>query len=126
MILVVESTPSARRVFSSYLADSGYGVWAVGSGSEALGVLRTEQPAALLLDVDLEDGCASDLIRQARSIHPWLAIVTVSSASQDAAVAASQVNGAVERLTKPVELSDVVAAIDRALAARGQAEGAGR
>lgn len=71
----------------------------VDSGAEGLHVLRSQQPDAMLIDVDLKDMDGFELLRFVRSEQSTLAVVISACASR--AVAAFNAD-VVDFLTKPV------------------------
>ena len=55
-VLVVDDEPQIRQVIGDILHDEGYGVLFAGSGYGMLGMLETEHPDLVLLDLMMPDG----------------------------------------------------------------------
>jgi PAS domain S-box-containing protein len=66
-LLVVDDEPDARRLLGKVLEEAGGDVTAVGSASQALGVLATVNPHVLISDIAMPDQDGHDLIRQIRA-----------------------------------------------------------
>lgn len=79
-VLVVEDNASLRRALERALAASFPQVRAAGSAAEARAELGEMEPELLLLDVELPDGNALDLMREAAQ-QPWAPIVVAMSGS---------------------------------------------
>ena len=62
-ILVVEDSPSVSRLIAERLRQDGYRVYQAFSGSEALNGCRAQAPELLLLDFQLGDMSAAELVR---------------------------------------------------------------
>jgi putative nucleotidyltransferase with HDIG domain len=75
----------------------------------------------LLLDVRLPDVSGVDLVPQLLDIDPNVAIVMLTAVNDAASATLSLQRGAMEYLTKPVDLSDLGGAIERALHKRREA-----
>ena len=89
------------------------------NGAEALRALRAETPDLILLDMHLPDTTGLELLRLLKA-DPTMAPVPVVGVSADALpdnVDAALRAGAVGYLTKPVEVSKLLAVLDRQFAA---------
>ena len=62
-ILVVDDTPSLRRMVQSYLVQEGFRVVTAANGQEALMVARQEQPDLILLDLMMPEMGGYDFMR---------------------------------------------------------------
>src|SRR5690349_21516999 len=103
-VLVVEDEAPLRTALCEFLA--GRGVKALGAGTcaEAEHMCRIQQPDAAILDYELPDGNALDLMSRLRALDPSLPIIFLTGyASIQLAVDAIKL-GADQFLTKPAEL----------------------
>jgi two-component system, response regulator PdtaR len=117
-ILVVEDEVLVRLALAETLRDEGYSVIEAANGDEALAVLATPTPIAVILtDVNMPgslDGVA--LGRYVRSTRPALKVIIVSGrAAPDRAKDAADAF-----LAKPYDPQDIVRAIASLLAGRPQ------
>ncbi len=66
-VLVVDDSPSVRRVVSNMLKSYGWEVQTARDGIEALEVMSRQQPAAVLLDIEMPRMDGYELIATVRS-----------------------------------------------------------
>ncbi|HEX9580037.1 MAG TPA: HD domain-containing phosphohydrolase [Gemmatimonadales bacterium] len=118
-ILVVDDEASIRAALERFLGKRGYDVASAASGKAALQQLRENTSTALmLLDVRMPGMNGLDVVPDALELDPDLAIVMLSGAADATSAAIAMQRGAFDYLTKPIELSDLAGAIDRALKRR--------
>ncbi|HEV8355291.1 MAG TPA: HD domain-containing phosphohydrolase [Gemmatimonadales bacterium] len=117
-VLVVDDEESMRSGLERFLLGQGYEVITAGSGEEALQLVRRRKLACLLLDVRLPDTSGMDLVPQLLKLEPDAAILMLSGVDQAASATLCMQRGAMDYLTKPVNLSDLARAIERALRRR--------
>jgi len=112
-ILVVEDDRAVRNVLQSYLTARGFAVEVAGSCQEGRDVFSRQRPDLAVIDYQLPDGTALNLLPQLRSADPSLAIVILTGfGSIELAVRAIK-EGADQFLTKPVELSTLSIILQR-------------
>lgn len=114
-ILVVEDNPSLSDLLTGdILPDLGYDAIAAGSGEGALTLIEQEVPSLVLLDIRLPDMTGIDLLRHfsERGIRVPV-IITTAQGSEKIATEVFRL-GVCDYLTKPVEIDDLAAAIERA------------
>lgn len=115
-ILLVEDHADTAKVVVRLLKSQGYVVTHCPDIAQALQSAQTHPYDLLISDLGLPDGSGLDLMRQIRQRHPQLTGICLSGYGMDSDVAASQDAGFAEHLTKPVELTQLQAAIGRVLA----------
>ena len=112
-ILIVDDAPDVSAAFGRYLERTGHDVLRAGTGAEAIAVVESEHPAVVLLDLKLPDMTGFDVLERTREHRPVVIIVTGHG---DVALAVQAMQaGAESFLTKPVDLTHLGAAVDRAL-----------
>ena len=117
-VLVVDDEPTVLDVFREYLASEGYEVTAVESGEDAVNVLGRVRPDVILTDLNLPGLSGLDVMRQARTADPEVAVIVVTGhASASSAIDALR-QGAYDYVTKPPDLYDVGQIVQRAIASR--------
>ena len=117
-VLVVEDDQDIRALVQLRLRAAGHLVVAAESAEDALELIELRgAPEVLVSDVSLPGLSGLDLVRQLRDRPSCAALPTVllSGRVQPADIAAGEALGATY-LTKPVIISALCAAIDRALA----------
>lgn len=117
-ILVVDDEATLRNVLSQYLGHRGFDVHQAESGEAALERLRDGGFSLMLLDMHMPGMTGPDVVPEALDIDPDLAILMVTAAGDATTAAICMQRGAVDYLTKPIELNDLGGAIDRALIRR--------
>ena len=119
IVFVVDDDPSVRRSTERLVRSMGFGVRTFATGQEFLDFIaaaRVEEPACVVLDVQLPGPSGLDLQRElARRGAPIPIIFLTGRGSIPMSVRAMK-EGAVEFLTKPVRSRDLVAAIRAAIA----------
>jgi len=117
-VLVVDDERTVLDVFHDYLASEGYQVTPVASGEEAVRVLGEVKPDVILTDLNLPGLSGLDVMRQARTVDPEVAVIVVTGhASASSAIDALR-QGAYDYVTKPPDLYDVGQIVQRAIASR--------
>src|SRR5437667_12297455 len=114
-VLVVDDETQFLQAVSSYLTGKDFDVVPCQTWAEAAALWRTCRPDVVLLDHNLPDGNALDLIVRLRPVDPDIPIIILTAeASIDLAVQAAKL-GAEQFLTKPIELSTLQVVIQRCI-----------
>jgi putative nucleotidyltransferase with HDIG domain len=119
-VLIVDDEASLRASLARYLVRRGYEVVHAGSGEEAIQALHREKIACALLDIGLPDQSGIDLVPRLLSVEPMLAIVMLTAIAEVSTAALCMQRGAFDYLAKPIELTDLDGAIERAMERREQ------
>jgi CheY-like chemotaxis protein len=112
-ILIVDDDPAIRDVVSDILEMSDYCVKTACNGAEALKDIRSDRPAAVLLDLMMPVMSGWEFLREYKgrgSVAP--VPVVVMSAAQDVSAAAGEL-GAEAFLSKPFEIETILAIVGR-------------
>lgn len=117
-LLVVDDEESVRSALVRYLSAQGYTVGDAANGEEALEAIRTGSYSLVLMDVRMPGIGGMDLVPEILDLEPNLAILMLSAISDASTAATCMQRGAYDYLTKPIELTDLRKAIDRALKRR--------
>src|SRR5712672_3632471 len=114
-VLIVEDETQFLEVVSAYLAENDFDVVSCKTWIEAASLWRTSRPDVVILDHNLPDGNALDLIMRLRPFDPEIPIIVLTAeASIDLAVQAVKL-GAEQFLTKPIELATLNVVIQRCI-----------
>ena len=117
-VLVVDDEEPIRNALRKYLKQQQFEVYAAGSGDEALQQLRLHKVALMLSDIRMPGTSGVDLVPQALEIEPDLAILMLTAVNDATSAALCMQRGAMDYLTKPIELADLGRAVQRALKRR--------
>jgi len=112
-ILVVDDEETIRLALAKFLRSRGFDAVTADSGSVALEVLQQEECSLMLCDIRMPGMSGLDLVPQARALHPDLAVIMLSAVNDVPTATESISAGAMEYLTKPVDLQDLLSAIER-------------
>jgi putative nucleotidyltransferase with HDIG domain len=117
-VLVVDDEEPIRNALRKYLKQQQFEVYAAGSAEEALQQLRLHKVALMLSDIRMPGTSGVDLVPQALEIEPDLAILMLTAVNDATSAALCMQRGALDYLTKPIELADLGRAVQRALKRR--------
>jgi response regulator RpfG family c-di-GMP phosphodiesterase len=121
-ILVVDDEQPVREALKRVLTKLGHTVRTTDSGEDALELIRGgHPPEILLLDVRMPGIDGSDVVVEALSEDPEIGILMLSGMDDATTAAICLQRGAMDYLTKPIEMRELNAAIGRAMRRR-QAE----
>jgi len=117
-LLVVDDEDAIRSALSRFLVQQGYEVAVAASGEEALHVLERQRITAILLDVHLPGVSGIELVPQIMERDPSVALLMLTAINDATAAALCMQRGAMDYLTKPVDLDRLGKAVQRALQRR--------
>jgi DNA-binding response OmpR family regulator len=126
-ILVVDDEAKIREMLGAYLERSGYRALSAGTGAEALGLLRGNPVALVLLDLMLPDMAGEELCRRIRAgefapVRADIPIIMVTAKIESQSVVRGLRLGADDYVTKPFSPRDLVARIGAILRRSGGEE----
>ena len=115
-VLVIEDDELMLGACMALLAGSRFSVtWTARAVASALHVLRTARPDLILLDHDLPDGTAADVVPLARALHPEVPILLwTSRADLTTRAAALGVDGALAKANARAALVQELAVLAEA------------
>ena len=114
-ILVVDDDVDARETLTTALRQSGYAVEAARDGFEALERLARSTPDLILTDLKMPGMNGLELIERIHRMSPQAPIILVTGADTLDLCTGAERYGAVSCLLKPVNLDELLWAIDCAL-----------
>jgi len=117
-VLVVDDEEPIRNALKKFLAQQQFEVYAAASGEEALQQLRRHKVALMLCDIRMPGTSGVDLVPLALEVEPDLAILMLTAINDATSAALCMQRGAMDYLTKPIELADLGRAVQRALKRR--------
>jgi two-component system cell cycle response regulator len=116
-LLIVEDSPTMRRVMRRFLSATGYEIFEAGDGEEALRLAARERPDVILLDRQLPLLDGYGVLASLRD-DPELGevpVVLVTSHGEPDEVADGLTRGAHDYLRKPFEQQELVARVHAAM-----------
>ena len=117
-VLVVEDEPVQLKILTAGLAAEGFEVVVARDGVQAVGMVRKEQPALVLLDIGLPGGDGYVVLQRLKSLSQSsiLPVIAVSARAAETERDKMLSMGADDYFQKPVSLPGLVARINELLA----------
>ena len=111
LVLIVEDDERIGVSLSRALEANGYNcAWAT-TGAQALEILSNHSPQLALLDIGLPDLDGLEVCRRAHDIQPNLDIIMLTARDDELDIVAGLDAGAVDYITKPFKLAELLARI---------------
>ncbi|MES2522863.1 MAG: HD domain-containing phosphohydrolase [Gemmatimonadota bacterium] len=114
-ILVVDDESTIRLALSRFLRTRGFEVETAESGDVALEMLTASRFSLMICDLRMPGVSGLDVVPRALAIDADLGIVMLTAVNDANSATDALSSGAFDYLTKPVELPDLQAAVERAL-----------
>jgi DNA-binding NtrC family response regulator len=102
-ILVVDDERSVTNLLSEDLGEEGYSCVTADTGEDALKRLSEDNFDVVLLDLKLPGMSGMDVLKEAKSIYPGVAVIVVTAAGDAQTAVEAMKIGAVDYITKPFE-----------------------
>jgi two-component system, NtrC family, sensor kinase len=113
-LLLVDDDLSILILFERFLKKEGYQVFVAGAGKEALDFMVYNKIDIVISDVMMEDMDGIEVCKRAKELYPDIECILVTGhRHSEVAVKALRV-GVYDYLTKPVDLNEMLVAIERA------------
>ena len=113
-VLIVEDEEAQRRILGDFLKGQGYRVQTAANGREGLAKFQQDLFDFVLADYKMPGMDGLDLLREVRGVNPEARVVLITAfATVESAVAAMK-EGALDYLTKPVNLEELLIILQRA------------
>ena len=115
-ILIVDDEPKMRALLAMALSGEGLDTVEAGSGEAALEAFgRGDAFDVMVTDVRMPGISGLDLVKQAKAAHPALECIVMTAHADAGTGVEAMRNGALEYVTKPFEMDEMVLLIRSAL-----------
>lgn len=111
-LLIVEDDDTFRSVLARALSRRGFDVHAASTAAEGIELAVASAPHGAVVDLRLPDGSGLALVPKLLSALPAIHVVVLTGYASVATAVEAIKQGAVHYLAKPVEVDDIVAALD--------------
>jgi DNA-binding NtrC family response regulator len=114
-ILYAEDDPPSGRLVQSIAESEGYSISVVTTGREFMTALADEKPDLVLLDLNLPDAFGLELLPKARLRLPGTPVIVVTASDSVDDVIKALKGGAIDYLTKPVDIQRMIVSLANAV-----------
>src|ERR1700733_9632005 len=114
-ILIVDDDPGQRSLLDSFLSSQALNTVTADSGERALEVLRTQPIDMMISDVRMPGLSGLETLRLARKEHATLPVLLVTAFTDVRDAVAAMRDGAVNYLSKPIDLDELLASVRTAI-----------
>jgi DNA-binding NtrC family response regulator len=112
--LIVDDDAGQRSLLHSFLSSQGFSSTVADSGEKALGLLAANGIDMMISDVRMPGISGLETLRRARKIHPDLPILLVTAYADIKEAVGAMRDGAVNYLSKPIDLDELLATVRNA------------
>src|SRR3989442_9649153 len=113
-LLIVDDDPGQRSLLDSFLKGQGFDTVPVSSGEEALQALRAGQFSMMISDVRMPGMSGLETLRRARDEHRAPPVLLVTAYADVREAVGAMRDGAVNYLTKPIDLDELLTSVRQA------------
>jgi DNA-binding NtrC family response regulator len=117
-ILIVDDDQSVAAAFERFLKHEGHVCTLASNAGDALRLAGERNPDLVMMDIRMPGTDGLQALQQMRSAHPDMYVVMMTAYGTSQTSIDAIRGGAFEYLTKPLDLDQLRAVIDRALTAR--------
>lgn len=110
-ILIVDDEVRYRELYMNVLDSAGFETQTAASAEAALAIIQKHMPAMVISDVRMPGASGIELLRTARKEHPTLPFLLVTAYADVRDAVSAMKLGAVDYLSKPVDLDELLAAV---------------
>ncbi len=114
-LLLVDDEPEQHQLLGDYLSRQGYSTQSVGSAPRALDIVREDPPDMVIMDVRMPGMSGIEALAQIRRTQPDLPVLLITAYTDIRDAVRAMKDGAVDYLSKPVDLDELMAAIGDAI-----------
>jgi DNA-binding NtrC family response regulator len=118
-LLIVEDDGEMRDLLRKVLEKEGYRVSVAGDGREALAVLARGSFDLVVTDMLMPHDGGLELLKTLHHIHPTLPVIIVTAFGDWHSYSRALELGAAAFISKPLRMSELIAAVHNALAGWG-------
>jgi DNA-binding NtrC family response regulator len=113
-LLIVDDDAAQRSLLDSFLSSQGFNTVPVASGERALEVLREQKISMMISDVRMPGLSGLETLRLARQEHGSFPILLVTAYADVRDAVGAMRDGAVNYLSKPIDLDELLASVRQA------------
>ncbi len=110
-VLVVDDEPLFCEMVSKFLVGKGYSVVEAYGGEQALTIYSENRPDVVVLDVRMPGKDGLETLQELRASDPEASVIMVTAVLDEEVVGQAMADGALDYITKPLNLHSLELAI---------------
>ena len=114
-ILIVDDDGVMQETLSGVLKKRGYEIFSVGSGNEALSMIKKNVIDLILLDMRLPDIDGLDVLKKIKEFDTEILVIMMTAFSDVQTAVSAMKSGAYDYINKPFELEELKLLIEKGL-----------
>ena len=114
-ILIVDDEPTILNLLNKILIGQGYDATPTSNGEKALQLLQTEKFDLMISDINMTPVNGMELLRKASQAWPDMGVIMLTAYGTVSTAVEAMKEGAVDYITKPFKLDELVLTVQRAL-----------
>ena len=114
-VLIVDDEPFVRNLIRDTLSTRDYETGFAGNGAEALDELARNTYDLVISDVVMPEMAGFELLKRIRKEYPAIRVIILTGFSREHDISDFLLYGANEYLTKPFQVSELLAAVEKVL-----------
>lgn len=122
-LLIVDDEPEQHQLLGPFLTQQGFTTRCVSDAASAIETVRDGPPDMVIMDVRMPGMSGLEALREIRELQPGLPVLLITGFTDVRDAVRAMKDGAVDYLSKPVDLDELLAAIADALGVTTQVEG---
>ncbi len=117
-ILIVDDELNMRLVLTAMLKKEGYEIASAADGSEALSILKSGPIDAVITDLKMPNVDGMELLDHMNDKHPAIPVIIITAHGTVATAVEALKKGALDYITKPLDLDELKNVISKAMKTR--------
>lgn len=110
IVLIIDPDPATFEVLKTPLEHAGFLTLQANEGSEGLGLIETEKPAIIILEIDTQNYLAFDFCRKLRFHYGnWTPLILISQTDKELDLVLGLELGADDYVRKPIRARELIA-----------------
>jgi DNA-binding response OmpR family regulator len=116
LILIVEDEKILAESMAVYLERHAYATMVAHAGEDGVRMAEENNPDVAVVDLRLPGIDGLEVLERLREVSPGIEVILATAHASDATPVEAKKRGAFDYLNKPVDLAELKAVLDRALA----------